>query len=135
MLQTNNPNLFICNLGWLPHVLKEAFWLAPYISANTTLIFMKLETNAPEVATIYPNFSDPDRLPPNRYYKTWGSPHSQKINLSLPIQLGSLWNFKPKFLGYHIFDPTYPSLPFCSFTTLKNHLEPTISLLLPSTYI
>ena len=28
--------------GWLPYVLKESFWLAPYISDNSTWIFIKL---------------------------------------------------------------------------------------------
>ena len=57
MLQTNNPNLCICNLGWLPHVLKEPFLLAPYISANSTRIFMKLQTEAPVLQTNNPNLS------------------------------------------------------------------------------
>ena len=48
----------------------------------------------------------------------------KQIFISLPNQLGSLWNFKFKLLGYHVIYPTYTGFPFCSLTVLKNPLEP-----------
>ena len=82
------------------------FLLPTYISANSTRIFMKLWTETPGVQFYYPTFSYPGGLPTNGYYKTWVCTKYQQMPLSLPIQLGSLWNFKLKLMRYQIIIPT-----------------------------
>ena len=60
----------------------------------------EIKAQDPGVPTGHPNLYNQFGLPPNGNYNTWDSPNYQKIPFSLPIQLGSLWNFKFELLGY-----------------------------------
>jgi len=54
----------------------------------------------------------------------WSPSRALYILISLPNQLGSLWNLNLNLFGSQLVDPTYPGHPLCSIITLWIPLYP-----------